>query len=318
MPPFEYRRPNSLGEALALLDPDARAIAGGTELVNWLQDGIEAPARLVDIRRLPLAGIRRDGDLLRIGAVARLADIARDPTVAAEIPGLSQAIGASASAQIRHMGTLAGNLLQQTRCPYFRLPDAGTAVPCHLRAAGTGCAATGGVSRSAALLGNQGPCIATHPSDPAVVLAALDASVTVVGPSGSRSVDLAVLYQGAARSFGIARSELIVETVVPLGAVARSSQFLKLRDRSSFDFALVSGSAAVTEAGVRLVLGGVSWGPWRCHVAERHLAPGSLTSDSVREAMTAEFATAWPTEQNRFKLELATRLATRLLVRSPA
>ncbi len=312
MQPFEYRKPATLAAAAALAAPGSRFIAGGTELLNWMKDGIEAPSVLIDLAGLDLSGVRRDGEILRIGATTTLATIAADPTIVAEAPALAEAIEAAASPQIRAMGTIGGNLLQQTRCPYFRLP-APLGVGCELRDPGSGCAARGGDHRNGAVLGDTSTCLATSPSDPAVALAALDPTLVVAGPAGIRSLSVADLYRAPPGRTTIGLGELILEVVVPIGPAARSSRFLKVRDRASFDFALLSAAAATDGDRVRLALGGLAWGPWRCAVAEGELAGRTVDPAAVRAAMAAELASARPLERNRFKLELAVGLAVRLL-----
>ncbi len=311
MRPFEYQAPASVAAAVGLGGEGSRFIAGGTELIPWMKDGIEAPSTLIDLSGLGLTGVRRDREAIRIGATTTLAAIAGDPLVVAEAPGLAGAIDASASPQIRAMGTIGGNLLQRTRCPYFRMP-APLGVGCHLRHQGSGCAARTGDHRAGAVLGDTSVCLATHPSDAAVVLAALDARLALAGPAGARSVPLSDLYRDPAHP-ALGPGELIVEIIVPIGDPSRSSRFLKVRDRASFDFALVSGAAAEDERGPRLALGGLAWGPWRCAVAEGLLSAGPRAGAAVRTAMAAEFGAARPLTGNRFKLELAVRLALRLL-----
>jgi xanthine dehydrogenase YagS FAD-binding subunit len=312
MRPFRYSRVESIAAAVAVADQSSRFVAGGTEILNWMKDGIEAPATLVDLGGLGLSGIRRDGNRLRIGATTTLAAIASDPLVRAEVPGLAGAIEASASPQIRSMGTIGGNLLQQTRCPYFRLPSP-LGVGCELREPGSGCAARTGDHRAGAVLGDTATCLATSPSDPAVALAVLDPTLVVTGPAGTRSIGLLELYRAPPGRTALSPAELIVELVVPIGEAARTSRFLKVRDRASFDFALVSGAVASDGGGARLAFGGLAWGPWRCRAAEARLSGGRLDAQAVRAALGVELGQAVPLDGNRFKLELATRLAISLL-----
>jgi xanthine dehydrogenase YagS FAD-binding subunit len=303
--PFGWRRAASLEEALAAAAEGALPVAGGTEVVPWLRDGIVAPGELVDLSRLPLDAVTRRSDGgLALGATARLADLAAHPQVRAGVPLLAQAIAAAASPAIRHMSTLAGNLLQRTRCPYFR---AGPGVPCNLRAPGTGCPARTGLHRTAAILGLRDDCIAAHPSDPAVALAALEAALVLAGPGGTRAVPVA---EDLAEVVGA--GELVTAVHLPAPAAGARVRFLKVRDRAAFDFALVSCAVVLPAGGPpRLALGGVAPGPWRCRTAEGELAGRDATPDRVRRAMQAELAAAAPLEANRFKVELAVRLVVR-------
>jgi xanthine dehydrogenase YagS FAD-binding subunit len=280
MLPFRYDRPASAVDAVARGSGDRAMayLAGGTELLNWMRDGIVAPRGLLDISRLPLAGVERDPQGgLTIGATTRLADLEDHPAVRECAPALAQAVRRSASPAIRHMSTLAGNLLQRTRCPVYR---AGPGVPCNRRVPGTGCGARGGDQRAAAILGASDACIAVHPSDPAVALAALGATITVLGRSGTREIGIGDLQRlpGSAPEVEttLEPSELILSIRVPASAAARHSCYVKLRERAEFDFALVACAAGVQLAGdtiqeVRIALGGVAAKPWRCREAERRL-----------------------------------------------
>lgn len=314
--PVDYVRPGSAEEALGLAaDPDALVVAGGTEVVSWLGHGLVRANRLVDLGRLPLTAIERRGGELRIGALARLVDVARHAEVRRAAPALVRAIELAASPQLRHMASLGGNLLQETRCPYFR---AGTPVPCNRRAPGTGCPVQqGGHQREAAILGANAACVATHPSDPAVALVALDARVAVLGTSGEREVAVETLLSTSpAQGRPLARGELLTAIVIPTGGPepARSAYF-KVRDRAAFDFALVSAAASVEItadrlASVRLALGGVAPAPWRCRLAEAGLAGLRVEREAVRAAVQAELARATPLPGSRFKVRLAVEVAT--------
>jgi xanthine dehydrogenase YagS FAD-binding subunit len=320
MRPFEYRRAATLAEAAALgTDPDTAILAGGTELVAWLDAGIVAPGRLVDISRVAASAIDLEGDQLRIGALARVGDVAADPRVRAEAPALAAAIAAAASPAIRAMGTLAGNLLQRTRCPYFR-----SGGPCNQRIPGSGCPARDGDHRAGAIFGLSAECVAVHPSDPAVALVHLDASVVLVSAAGSRSAPVRSLYpELAGGPSGLADGELIAEIVVPVGPVSRAARYRKVRDRAAFDFALVSVAASCqVEAGTiraaRLTLGSVGPGPRRCRAAEAALIGAPMDRASVERAVDAELALAEPLPGNRFKVELVRRVAVDLILGTEA
>ena len=319
MEPFAYWRAGSVAEALAHAreQPGARFLAGGTELVNWLKDGIVAPSALIDISRLDLARVTLNGDRLRIGALARLGDLASHELVRRHAMPLAAAIEQAASPAIRASGTLAGNLLQRTRCPYFRGGG-----PCNKRFPSSGCGARAGDHRAAAVLGISDRCIATHPSDPAVALVAQGAELIVEGRSGRRSLAVEALYPMAPedprRDLALAPDELVTEVSIPLDPLLQRGGYRKVRDRASYDFALVSAAAlGRIEDGklgtVRLALGGVAPGPWRCRTAERILAGRTADEGSIREAMTSELAAATPLPDNRFKIELAIRAATGVL-----
>jgi xanthine dehydrogenase YagS FAD-binding subunit len=324
MHPFTYERAADADAAVAAVasDPGAAWIAGGTELVNWLKEGISTPSRLVDITGLPgLDGIEAGADGLRLGALARLADIAGHDAVRRGWPAIAEALRLSASQQLRNMATIGGNLLQRTRCPYYR---AEAELPCNRRRPGSGCAALAGEDRTMAIFGWSESCLATHPSDVAVVLAALDATVTVRGPAGERTLPLADLHRlpgdEPARETTLARDELITGIAVPASPAAARSRYLKVRERASYEFALVSAAAGldlgpdgvIREA--RVALGGVAAKPWRLAAAERAL-PGTRVDDAaaLRAAIEGAFAEARPRRRNGFKVELARRAAVRAL-----
>jgi xanthine dehydrogenase YagS FAD-binding subunit len=322
MQPFEYSRAASLDAAAAAAREAGTAlIAGGTELVNFMKEGIAAPARVVDINGLAeLDTVRLDGPLLAIGALARMSRVAADPDVVRECPALAQALAASASQQLRNMASMGGNLLQRTRCPYFR---AEVELPCNKRRPGSGCAAIGGEDRTLAIFGGSAHCIATHPSDAAVALAALDAVVRVHGVDGTRDVPLADFYRlpgdTPAVETALAPGDVIVEIAVPRSAAARRSCYLKLRERASYEVALVSAAVAVEiRDGVvrqaRVALGGVAPMPWRLRQAEAALAGCAIDDRTALEsALAADFAAATPGRKNGFKVELARRAAVRAL-----
>ena len=244
MHPFEYARAADLASALrAVQDPTARVMAGGTELVNWMRDGIESPARVVDISGLPLDAIEATPRGLRLGATATMAEVAAHPAVREGYPVLAQALEAAASPQIRNRGTMGGNLMQRTRCPYFR---AETPLPCNKRSPGSGCPAREGENRGHAIFGWSDGCVATHPGDLAVALAALDAVIHVAGAGGERLVTAAEFHQlpgdDPRRDNVLAPGELITAVEVPAAPSSRTSHYLKVRERASYEFAMVSAA----------------------------------------------------------------------------
>src|SRR6266702_3406758 len=273
-----------------------------------------APAVVVDITALPLTGVAElaDGGV-RIGALARNSHVAADPLIRTRYPVLSQAILSGASAQLRNMATIGGNLLQRTRCSYFY----DTASPCNKRAAGSGCAAIGGFDRGHAVLGTSDHCIATHPSDLCVALAALDATVEVQSVRGVRRIPLVEFHRLPGDTphleTALAPDELITAVELPALPVAATSRYRKVRDRSSYAFALVSVAAVLavrdgTVTAIRLALGGVATKPWRATEAERVLRDAPAMEESFRRAAEAELATAVARPHNAFKIELADRV----------
>ena len=323
---FGYTRAADTAGALAEIGAaDARVIAGGTELVNLLKERIEAPELLVDINGLPLDEIAADEDGLRIGALARMSDVAAHPAVRAGYPVIAQALERSASPQLRNMASMGGNLMQRTRCPYFR---ADAVLPCNKRTPGSGCAALGehGQQRTQAIFGWSDHCVATHPSDVAVALAALDATVHVTGPDGDSRIPLAEFHRlpgdTPEHDTVLPAGALITAITVPASPVAPRSAYLKVRERASYEFALVSAAVAVRVAdGViaeaRIALGGVAAKPWRLPDAERALvgvpAGDGLDREAARAAIAPAFAGARPLAGNGFKVELARRTVVRAL-----
>jgi xanthine dehydrogenase YagS FAD-binding subunit len=320
MEPFDLQAVDSVaGARAALLEhPSAQLIAGGTTLVDLMKAGVERPAVVIDINRLPLTAIDVYADRVRIGALARNADVADDPTVAREFPALAQALAAGASGQLRNMATVGGNLLQRTRCSYFR----DNVSRCNKRAPGSGCDAREGLSRGHAVLGTSDACIATHPSDMAVALTALDAKVVIARAGGEERVAIDAFYHlpedRPERETVLERGDLILAVEVPVATLHRRSTYLKLRDRASFEFALVSVAAALecvdgTIARSRLALGGVATVPWRSHDAERVLDGARPSGDLFRRAAEAALHGAQTTPHNAFKPELARRAIARAL-----
>lgn len=314
MRPFGFLRPTSVADAVRAGGDGAAFLAGGTELVPWLKDGIANPTVVADLDGLGLAGITIDDASLRIGATTRLADIADHPGVRRDCPALAQAIDQSASAAIRNQASLAGNLMQGTRCPYFRTAGAPEAFGCELRAPGSGCAARTGDQRAAALFTAPTGCVAVQPSDPAVALVLAEALVRIVGPAGERTTSVESLFALGAGTRALAAGELITEIVIPRADRNRRSRFGKVRDRASFDFALVSAAVGGTPERPAIVVGAVQWGPRRCQTAEAALAGGPLGEARLRAALGLEFAGVVGFPGNRFKVELAVRLVSDLLL----
>lgn len=313
MDDFAYTRADRPEDAVRLAArPGARYIAGGTDVLNLMRDGAEHHDHLIDISALRLSGVREARGRIEIGALSRMSDVAGDEAVRRRAPVLAQALLASASPQVRNMATLGGNLLQRTRCWYFR--DA--AMPCNKRRPGSGCAAVEGQNRWHAVLGGGDGCIAVHPSDLAVALTALDATVHLLGPGGERAVPIAEFYllpgSTPERETAMRPNELITRVDVPRTPLAARSRYLKLRDRATFEFAVVSVAAALRTSGrvvrdVRLAFGGVGTRPWRDVRVEEVLRGRPLTEQTIAEAGRVLVRDARPREGNRFKVELVQR-----------
>ena len=319
---FDYVRPSNIAEALAAAGPGSAYLAGGTNLVDLMKGRAARPERLIDINRLPgLDRIEWSGDgAVRIGALVRNSDLAYEPRFQRSFPAVAEALLSGASGQLRNAASLGGNLLQRTRCPYFY--DVASA--CNRREPGSGCDALGGENRMHAVLGWSEHCIATHPSDLCVPLVALDAVVEVQGPQGAREIALEALHRLPGETpqdeTELAPGELIVAVRLPAGASAFAShaRYLKVRDRTSFAFAVVSAAAALkVEGGViaeaRLALGGVAAKPWRARDAEAVLAGQPPSPELFARAADAALAAARPSGDNAFKIELARRIARRSL-----
>jgi xanthine dehydrogenase YagS FAD-binding subunit len=321
--PFAYLRPEDADAAVAALaaaGPGARYLGGGTNLVDLMKLGVETPELLVDVSRLDHDRIEElPAGGLRIGAAVRNSDLAADPTVRRDYPVLARALLGGASGQLRNLATVGGNLLQRTRCPYFQ--DA--AKPCNKRRPGSGCPARAGHHRDLAVLGHSEACVATHPSDMAVALAALDARIEVLGPANARTIPITDLHRlpGAEpeRDTTLEPGELIVAVEIgPLPPAARSA-YRKVRDRASFSFAVVSVAAVLeTREGsvvdCRIALGGVAHRPWRAHRAERALAGAPATEAAFAAAADAELGAAEPLRDNAFKVPLARAVIVRTLL----
>jgi xanthine dehydrogenase YagS FAD-binding subunit len=321
MKDFGYLAAPDVATAVREIRPGAKFLGGGTNLVDLMREGIETPDTVIDISGLPLTGIDElSGGTVRIGALVRNSDLAAHPVIRARFPVLAQAVLMGASGQLRNMATVGGNLLQRTRCPYFY---DGT-LPCNKREPGSGCAAIGGFNRMHAILGTSEHCIATHPSDLCVALAALDAVVAVESVRGTRRIPLTGFHRLPGDTphveTELEADELITAVEVPPTPVAANSRYRKVRDRASYAFALVSVAAALhmrdgrVEA-VRLALGGVAARPWRAVEAERLLTGAPATEAEFRRAADAELAGAVPQHDNGFKVELAARTITATLVR---
>jgi xanthine dehydrogenase YagS FAD-binding subunit len=322
MRPFAYARATSVDDALqAAQDPGTALLAGGTELLNWVRLGIAAPDRVLDVTRI--AGLDRieplPGGGLRIGALARLADVAADERVGRDWPVLRVAIHKSASAQLRHLATIGANLLQKTRCAYFRSEDP---VPCNRRTPGSGCAARSGHDDRHALFGWTDDCIATQPSDPAVALAALDAHVVTRSADGGRWIPVTGFHllpdDAVDRDTVLERGELI--EAIELDRPAPHSAYVKVRERESYEFALVSAAATVQLSGAgrieaaRIALGSVAMRPWRLTEAERRITGLAPEDPAVTAAIDAALAYARPVPGSAYKLAIARGAARRALM----
>lgn len=320
---FDYVRPTSLAEAVAAAAmPGAAYLAGGTNLLDLMKGGVARPERLVDITRLPeLNRVERlDDGSLRVGALVRNADLAHDQAFAATYPAVAEALLSGASAQLRNAATVGGNIMQRTRCSYFY----DTASACNRRELGSGCDALAGENRHHAVLGWSPACIATHPSDFCVPLVALDAVVEIEGSKGRRHVTLEEFHrlpgEAPQRETVLEPGELVVAVRLPAEASAFAShaRYLKLRERTSYAFAVVSATAMLeVEAGTilraRIALGGVAAKPWRAAEAEASLEDAKPTADAFVKAAELALAEAQPSGDNAFKIELARRIVVRAL-----
>jgi xanthine dehydrogenase YagS FAD-binding subunit len=318
---FEYTRPVDIVDAVRQIaaDPAAKFIAGGTNLIDLMKENVARPSRLIDITRLPLGKIEETTDGgLRIGALVANSDLAYDPRIEARYPLLGSAILAGASQQLRNMASTGGNLLQRTRCLYFY----DTSTPCNKREPGSGCSAIGGINRMHAILGTSEHCIATHPSDMCVALAALDARVLATGTGGQRSIafdDFHCLPGDSPQiDTNLRADEIITAIELPPKGFAKNYTYLKIRDRLSYAFALVSVAVGLDIEGdsikdARLALGGVAHKPWRDREAEAQLNGASPTRDSFVRAAETLLRRARGFGHNDFKIELARRAIVRAL-----
>jgi xanthine dehydrogenase YagS FAD-binding subunit len=314
--PFEYRRVATISEATKA---KGRFLAGGTNLVDLMKANIERPAHIVDINALPLAGIDDVAGGIRIGALARMADVAAHPLVQTRFPAISQALLLSASPQLRNAASIGGNLMQRTRCPYFREL---LWTPCNKRDPGSGCSALDGDNRMQAVLGTSEHCIALHQSDLAVAVAALDGVLTLRGPSGERKVNAVDFHLLPGKTPNLEHDlkpgELIVSLFLPDAPHAQRSAYLKVRDRTSYEFALASAAVGLQiDNGrihaARVALGGVGTKPWRSRFAEAALVGQPPTEAVFRAAAEAEMKSAKGRGMNDYKIELAKRTLVRAL-----
>jgi len=324
MHPFTLSRATDAAEAIKAhaKEPQLAFIAGGTDLIGLMKDRTTFPEHLLDINHLPDMSrieVLPDGGL-RIGALARMSDVAAETEVRRRFPVIAESLLFAASGQLRNLASMGGNIMQRTRCAYFRDEDD---LPCNKRRPGSGCSALHGINRNHAIFGWSDDCVATHPSDVAVAFAALDANVLVHGRSGERSIPFTEFHRlpGSTpeRDNVLGRGDLIMAIEVPARVEGRASYYLKLRDRESYEFALVSVAAALAIddgriRSARLAMGGVAHKPWRLRTAEAALHGASLQDlDALKAAIATSFIDARPLTHNGFKVELAQRVALRAL-----
>lgn len=310
---FDFVRVSSQKSAIDALNKDATSmfIAGGTNLVDLMKRGVAKPQKLIDITSLPLKNIEEDNGIIRIGALTLNSEVAEHELIMKKLPLLSLALKAGASPQLRNMATTGGNMLQRTRCPYFY----DTTMPCNKRQAGSGCGALEGYNRMHAIFGASASCIAVHPSDMCVALRALDATVIVSGPKGERKIPFADFHRLPGnlpeKDNTLQKGELITAVEVPVNdALAKHSLYVKVRDRASYAFALVSVAAALDMEGdkinnARLAMGGVAHKPWRLTSAENFLEGKTATEENFRQAASLAMKDAKGYGQNNFKLKMA-------------
>lgn len=318
MKPFAYLRAASESAALAAADAAACYVAGGTDFMQLWKAGVSSPQLVIDINRLPYRSVALDQEGACIGALATMSSVAEHPGVGVEFPVIVQALLASASPQVRNVATIGGNLLQRTRCPYFRAAD----LPCNKRNPGSGCGALDGLHRQHAIFGGSDSCVATHASDLAVALLALDARVRVHG-GAEREISLDEMYllpgDHPERETTLEPGELLAEIRVPRSPRARRSLYLKVRDRASFEFAVVSVAVALELRGARIesariAAGGVGTKPWRLRACEQQLEGAECRRDVLVEAARTAAQGARPLEQNGFKVPLLERAVLRALL----
>ena len=324
MQPFKYTRATDVAGATRAVaaNKDARFLGGGTNLLDLMREGVESPSELVDIARLNLTQIRSVGGGVSIGALAKNTDTANHPLIRQNYPMLTQAILAGASAQIRNMATNGGNLLQRTRCTYFY----DVSMPCNKRQPGSGCGALEGINRNHAIFGWTDKCVAVHPSDMCVALLALDASVMVQDAAGKeRSIPFSEFHRWPLDTphldHNLQQGELITAIQLPKSNFAANSYYLKIRDRSSYAFALVSVAVGLRMRGnviseARIAMGGVAHRPWHADEAEGYLVGKAATDENFKAAAEAEMKMAKPLEHNKFKVELGKRAIVHALRRA--
>jgi len=316
--PFTFTRATDEQSALAAGRSGARYVAGGTTLVDLMRETVERPDAVVDINALPYRNVDLDGAALRVGSLVRMSDLAADPRVRREFPVIAEALELSASAQLRNMASIGGNLMQRPRCLYFRDVSAN----CNRRAPGTGCSAVGGLNRTHAILGTSDQCVATHPSDLAVALVALDAVVLTRDTAGDRRIPIAQFFRlpGSSpdREHELRPGELIVGVEVPVRRELRRSGYLKVRDRQSYEFALTSAAVALDITGgtvraARVAVGGVATVPWRLPAVEQALIGHAATPELWHAAAARAAEGAKALSDNGFKIELVRRVVERQL-----
>jgi xanthine dehydrogenase YagS FAD-binding subunit len=318
MIPFTLEKVRTAQDAIRAAATGGRYIAGGTTLVDLMREEVEWPERLIDINALPLGGVRVEGSDLVIGALARMAEIAAHPDVQRLQPLIAESLIEGASPQLRNMASMGGNLLQRVRCPYFRMLDAA----CNKRDPGSGCSAIDGLNAGHAIFGTSEHCVATHPSDVAVALVALDATMRVRGPDGERSFPVEDLFRLPGDTPHLEHTllpgDLILDIRVPGGPYARRARYLKVRDRASYEFALVSAAVALdVEGGVirsaRIAAGGVGTRPWRLPACEERLAGQPPGRQAFEAAAEVAVQGASPLRHNHYKAELLPRTIVRAL-----
>lgn len=316
--PFQFSTADDEDSAMEAAAKGGRYIAGGTTLVDLMREAVERPSAVVDINRLPYRDIDLQSERLRIGSLVRMSQLAADPDVRERFPVITQALEKSASAQLRNMASIGGNLMQRPRCLYFR--DVTSA--CNRRAPGAGCAAVGGVNRNHAILGTSASCVATHPSDLAVALVALDAVVHTRDRNGVQQIPISDFYHLPGdtpdREHRLPAAALITAVEIPVTAAARRSGYLKVRDRRSYEFALTSAAVALEITGgrirtARIAAGGVGTVPWRMAAVERALAGQRPTPELFTSAAELAARDATPLSQNGFKVPLIQRTIARQL-----
>jgi len=311
--PFRHLTPATAEEAihsLATFPGKPHLLAGGTTLIDLMKLGVEQPDLLIDITRVPdLHEFSTGGDTLVFGALVHMSDVADHPVIKRDYPILSEALWRGASQQLRNMATLGGNLLQRTRCAYFR----DIQFSCNKRAPGSGCAAIEGINRGHALLGTSSQCIASYPGDWAVALVAMDATIDTLSPRGTRSISVAELHRQPGNTpqmdHALAPDEMIIRTRVPVSPLGKASTYLKIRDRESYAFALTSAAVALSMDGdrvrkARIALGGVATVPWRAQKAEQSLIGTTLDEAAARHAGALAFEGAQTRPQNYFRVPL--------------
>jgi xanthine dehydrogenase YagS FAD-binding subunit len=321
---FQYSRANDVADAVRQIgaDPAAKFIAGGTNLLDLMKEDVERPTRLIDITRLPLKTVEETaGGGVRIGALVPNSDLAYHPLIEQRYPVVSSAIRGGASQQLRNMASTGGNLLQRTRCAYFY----DTVTPCNKRVPGSGCSAINGINRGHAILGTSEACIATHPSDMCVALAALEATVHVAGPTGERAIAIADFHRlpgdTPQRDTNLDRDEIITAIELPAQGFPQNYTYLKIRDRLSYAFALVSVAVGLEMDGgtirqARFALGGVAHKPWRDFAAEAALNGHAASPETFRRAADILLRDARGLAHNTFKIELARRATVRALTQA--